>query len=43
MQDAISLFTLVMAEVAPYAVVFSVGQWMVRVFLKMGLRGEVKI
>ena len=41
MQNAIELFGMLVADAAPYAVVFALGQRLVTLFLGMAFKGEI--
>lgn len=43
MQEAINLFTEIVKAAIPYGVVFSVGQMIVNMFLKMAFKGVVEL
>lgn len=42
MKEAIALFTMVVESAIPYAVAFAVGQRIVKSFLGMAFKGEVR-
>lgn len=43
MQNAIELFTLVVKEAMPYAVVFALGNKVVTIFMRMAFGGKVEL
>lgn len=43
MKEAIELFTMVVQEAIPYAIVFAIGQRIVTTFLGMAFKGEIRL